>query len=182
MIVERHREALLWTYFMLRLDTDGDNLYSSTERARLLSELGALSPIDKLRIKWPRRTTLSSHTFESSLRSAHFPVPLQSAPEFSSMDEYLSTEMQGTPRQSSWPVFAPVDKGDESRFDRSACAIDLDVCLGEAFGEGTRVDEVFTDFAFRKPKCGDCREWCHTFSFLFLPHKELQRIESGGPD
>jgi hypothetical protein len=38
--IERHREALLWSFFVARHDTNGDGKYSHKEMTRLLADLG----------------------------------------------------------------------------------------------------------------------------------------------
>ncbi|SJX66140.1 uncharacterized protein SRS1_13586 [Sporisorium reilianum f. sp. reilianum] len=101
-MVERHREALLWSFFMLKLDEDGDGLVSSANEIELaLSQMGLTSqqsasassvrPAERnltVTVKLAKRTTLKQDSANIALVQAGWPVPLKSRYVFSSQDGY----------------------------------------------------------------------------------------------
>lgn len=113
-IVERHREALLWSFFMLRLDADGDGLVSSDQELRsALSQMGLtkdevaialpntteanvtqpnrthnLSRDLTVTVKLPKRKTLARDSANAALIKTGWPVPLKSKYAFTSQDGY----------------------------------------------------------------------------------------------
>ncbi|SPO32344.1 uncharacterized protein UTRI_02901 [Ustilago trichophora] len=111
-IVERHREALLWSFFMLRLDADGDGLVSSEQELQsALSQMGLtkvkiataipnrteanvtqslrnLSRDLTVAVRLPRRKTLAQDSANAALIKTGWPVPLKSKYAFTSQDGY----------------------------------------------------------------------------------------------
>lgn len=103
-VIERHREALLWSFFILRLDKEGDGLVSSQELQSALSQMGLdqaqmarafpvanFTGTDRnltVTVKLANRTTLAQNMPNSALIKAGFPVPLKSRYVFSSQDGY----------------------------------------------------------------------------------------------
>ncbi|KAJ1602902.1 hypothetical protein NDA14_001828 [Ustilago hordei] len=108
-VVERHREALLWSFFMLRLDEDGNGLVSSQELQSAMSQMGltqkqmadaspeALSTTTNrnltVTVKLAKRTTLAANNPNSALIKTSFPVPLKSRYAFTSQDGYPLGEL-----------------------------------------------------------------------------------------
>uniref|UniRef100_V5ELH6 Uncharacterized protein n=1 Tax=Kalmanozyma brasiliensis (strain GHG001) TaxID=1365824 RepID=V5ELH6_KALBG len=99
-MIERHREALLWSFFMLKLDEDGDGLVGSAhELAGALSQMGltakqsatAFSASNRnltVSVRLPKRTTLKDDAANAALIRTGWPVPLKSRYAFSSQDGY----------------------------------------------------------------------------------------------
>nr|QBH67505.1 hypothetical protein UE_1439 [Ustilago esculenta] len=107
-MVERHREALLWSFFMLRLDRDGDGVVSSEqELPSALMQMGltkdqiatmeaattqsnATQPrhVFSVIVKLAKRTTLAQDSANAALVKAGWPVPLKSRYAFTSQDGY----------------------------------------------------------------------------------------------
>ncbi|SYW75066.1 uncharacterized protein UBRO2_00476 [Ustilago bromivora] len=108
-VVERHRKALLWSFFMLRLDEDGNGLVSSQELQSAMSQMGltqkqmadaspeALSTTTNrnltVTVKLANRTTLAANNPNSALIKTSFPVPLKSRYAFTSQDGYPLGEL-----------------------------------------------------------------------------------------
>ncbi len=99
-VVERHREAMLWSFFMLRLDSDGDGVVSDDERREALLAMGltqeqasrvegSQSEADCIvEVKLARRSTLAKDHANEALVKAAWPVPLKSQYSFVSQDGY----------------------------------------------------------------------------------------------
>lgn len=185
LIIERHREALLWSFFVLRLDTDGDGLYDPAELRNAWIEMGVglWARNRKVDVGMPIRATLGPESASNSLRRVGFPVPLGTSYEFTSHDGYPFLQLSpavhrprpppggmrgGGPirpaaQHENWPSFVPNNET-EYRFGNAkypACKMDLNACL---YGmemeaqEGVNAEEVFQTFAFGNVQCGDCRE------------------------
>lgn len=165
-IMERHREALLWSYFVARLDADGDGHYSDEElrtawqELGLLSEDGAQDPNNLLkenvvtRVALPQRETLLSANVEANLQSAHFPAPLQSTYQFSSQDGYALAAITFPRRRGSqWPTFHHEAGTRNHDQDRTAGWIEWQTCWPEHIRENP-VD-MFKHMTFVARNCGD---------------------------
>ncbi|GAA5980439.1 hypothetical protein JCM10908_001655 [Rhodotorula pacifica] len=158
-VVEKHREALLWSFFLARSDTDGSGTYSPSERQNLLAELN-LSPKSPSTIVPPyRRTTLAD--LQRRSLEAGLPTPLLTSFPFSSADGYAYTNIHAPPGEAHngkpiWPVLAE----QSGRVD-SICTLDFDRCFGPDFlsrpdKNNIAIDEVYRRVAYAQPDCGDC--------------------------
>ncbi len=139
-IVERHREAMLWSFFMLKLDEDGDGLVSSQELLSALSHMGltqeqiatafpastsdAAQPQRDLKasVRLAKRTTLAHDSANAALVKAGWPVPLKSRYEFSSQDGYplgdISDQViyrRGEPKMERRTTVFPTDFASSNR-------------------------------------------------------------------
>ncbi|KAJ7123056.1 hypothetical protein C8R44DRAFT_876248 [Mycena epipterygia] len=124
--IEKHREALLYSFIVLRADTDSDGVFSPAERQTLMDGLGS----GKIPIQL--REGGSSHYIELNLMRAGLASPKETHYEWLSSDGY--------------PLVRTVREGSSAH-----CAIDVDLC----FAPGTPI-ELFKRVAFEKPDCGDC--------------------------
>ncbi|GAA6035380.1 hypothetical protein JCM8097_008846 [Rhodosporidiobolus ruineniae] len=168
--IEKHREALLWSFLVARSDADRSGTYSPSERLALLSSLG-YSPSatlpdqsSRLSVPPPRRTTLS--TLPSLRSHAGLPDPKETDLEFSSLDGYaflgLDTGMSNIPQRKKgdgWPSFSPASSSSSS--NEAVCTLDLSSCFGPSFLDPFNVDDIdvsttFRRIAFEQPQCGDC--------------------------
>lgn len=107
--IERHREALLWSFFLLRLDQDGDGQVSGHEWQAALIQMGlsreqvetAITPaadeyavVDlRVNVNLPKRLTLATQSVNGALMKAGWPVPLNTRYVFSSQDGYPLAEL-----------------------------------------------------------------------------------------
>ncbi|PWN20209.1 hypothetical protein BCV69DRAFT_283088 [Microstroma glucosiphilum] len=165
-IMERHREALLWSYFVAKLDADGNGHYSREELQEAWRELGLLSDdgdrdADNLwndpvitRVTLPERETLLQANLEDNLQSSQFPTPQQAIYQFVSQDGYaLSAISYARRKGSQWPTFhrevgtKPID------YDRTVGWIDWQTCWPEHVRENPV--ELFKHMAFVERDCGD---------------------------
>ncbi|GAA5842285.1 hypothetical protein JCM9279_005333 [Rhodotorula babjevae] len=167
--IEKHREALLWSFLVARSDPDRSSTYSQAERRALLSALGyglespSLSLI--LDVSTPERRTLAD--LPRRLDKVGLPKPLETTLDFSSHDGYAFLGLEGTtstPRISSWPLIAVKSSESSAGPARAAppiCKLDLVDCFGDDFLSlastgASSVASTFRRIAFDKPQCGDC--------------------------
>ncbi|KAM0755806.1 hypothetical protein T439DRAFT_308229 [Meredithblackwellia eburnea MCA 4105] len=150
-IVERHREALLWSFFVARADRDGDGLLTVPERRRLLADLGAQSPTESVPVTIPRRSTTAEDI--KLFNTSGLVRPLSSETAFDSRDGFaMASFLKGSP----WPV-QPTDSS--AAPNAVACNLDIPGCLGSDFLSETKAfgtNSVFKRVAFEFPLCGDC--------------------------
>jgi hypothetical protein len=156
-MLEKHREALLWSYFVAAADADGSGTYSEEERARmwnLLSSSGEIGP-GRVLVRKPLRTgTYTENYYEDKIQSAGLKRPLGTSFQWSSQD--------GFPYSGETRSFSSTFDGDEPEF----CTILLTKCFGRHdFFElgsgspgqrGTTPAQLFKHVAYRRPECGDC--------------------------
>ncbi|GAA5862843.1 hypothetical protein JCM8547_006567 [Rhodosporidiobolus lusitaniae] len=179
--IEKHREALLWSFLVARSDPDRSGTYSPSERQSLLSSLGISLPSisrqleTRLPVFSPSRLSLSSLPAARSFTG--LPEAKQTSLEFSSMDGYAFVAMdEGMrdfhQRKGGWPDFSPPSSSDgkEDKGEKQPiCTLDLQACFGDGFfshspssplvGEDeTEIDvsSTFKRIAFEQPQCGDC--------------------------
>ncbi|GAA5902653.1 hypothetical protein JCM5296_000733, partial [Sporobolomyces johnsonii] len=163
--IEKHREALLWSYLVARFDEDKDGHHSVDERTALLSHL--LTDVDfdnDTLILWapmPRRSTLSSLAADRAFAGILDPKETQF--EYSSMDGYAhfaadDAHSFAIPKWSGWPSFA--DGQDNG--DGAPCTLAFSTCFGDEFlalkaeSPPSSAIETFRRIAFEHPECGDC--------------------------
>lgn len=141
--IERHREALLWSYIELKVDADGDKYLNLRERQAMRSEWDTAMSL-KPRRDDPR-PVLSQMSAEMS-RAALEPFKIFNSPLWSSND--------GSFHQSDLDVSQCGSNGNYS-FDR---------CFGADFADdtgATRSREHYVPLLLDKigrqmPNCGDC--------------------------
>ncbi|KAG0149567.1 hypothetical protein CROQUDRAFT_131164 [Cronartium quercuum f. sp. fusiforme G11] len=136
--IEKQREAILYSFIVLKSDTNADGKLSIMEREALLSPLGLLKNSTTI-IMRPSR--LSSHpvTLQNTLGSDEVPK----------LTVYNWVSSDGYPLQAD---------GDEEYIDYSnstpsaLCTIELKKC----FGDSSEISEIFKRVTYDKPECGDC--------------------------
>lgn len=154
MNIERHREALLWSFFMLKVDQDGDGYISDSElqSAKLMMGWNGLDTKLNLKVAFPRRLSASKPQIEKNFGASNFPKPLASEYEWTSMDGYAySFNLQRGSRQ--WPLFyEEADDENQERFEEPSCILNLKRCITEK----RDAESLFKSFAFEQVDCGDC--------------------------
>lgn len=163
-MVERHREALLWSFLVARSDRDGSGTYSSLERRNLLEEIGADKEslaLDIVTVMQPVRQLYEEAPDEIFLQ-AGLPAPIATRYNLDSQEAGYAYSELGTRKANipdsflhrSWLIEV---------YGKNHCQIDIVECFGPEFARGSflirghsSVDQVFRRVSFEKPHCGDC--------------------------
>lgn len=137
--MERHREALLWSYIMLRSDTDDDGYLSWTERKKILRELGE---------------GMSNETPEQFRTRQYYRVA-----------DHLNDAGIEPPKVNTDILWTSLD-GPAMIKDLDCDAFDTEDCLAPGFSmpssDATARSPVFSSAAIfdrisrQSPRCGDC--------------------------
>lgn len=175
-VIERHREALLWSFLIARSDHDNSGSYSIAERRALLAEIGFSEqqsggsllvvqepirlPNDEVEgtlIKAGLSAPFSTHYSFTSHESGYAYNWLKGRPILGQSGSYvLINKMHPPPANNGWPHYRPGDNKD----NQIACTLDPFDCFGEEFmadeGDKVSVQEIFKRISFEKPHCGDC--------------------------
>ena len=149
--IEKHREALLWSFIVARSDHDGSGSLSQAEKQQMLDTLGGQIVGDKIGIRTPLRAaaadTEENEVVAALMLQTGVQPPLATRYRFSSNDGYPFIG-----RNSSYPVF-------DGRYP-VICTMRKEVCFGSDFlNENATTSDaqgLFKNVAFRHPKCGDC--------------------------
>ncbi|KZP14786.1 hypothetical protein FIBSPDRAFT_959374 [Athelia psychrophila] len=185
-VIERYREALLYSYLVLRSSTPGSTHYTAEERKQVLADMGSAAGGEKvLIIQEPIRDAPSPADI---LQEAGFAAPLATFYSFSAAHYgYAYTWFEGRPtlpppgaaglpmgagkkagakaeeyatarpkNGDGWPDYSPGRNENE----QPACILDLEECFGGEFldldGGEVGVEATMKRIAFEKPRCGDC--------------------------
>ncbi|KAI3476164.1 hypothetical protein L1887_62276 [Cichorium endivia] len=147
-VLERHREALLWSFVVAKHDRDADGLLSAAEAEAVLKDLGidAHKAYAAPQVELPRRGTRSAATVVSNLRRAQMPERLGKESMSSSMDGLAFL----TPRSSDAQEGAAAEEAQPPvcRLDRECVKPLLDAVSGS---DPPRVSEVLRRVAFQAP-------------------------------
>ncbi|GAA5862968.1 hypothetical protein JCM1840_002342 [Sporobolomyces johnsonii] len=164
--IEKHREALLWSFLVARSHPSLTGAYTPSEREALLSSLGYDSPVTppSLSVAAPRRNSLAA--LHDGYSSTGLSLPKETDLEFTSLDGYaffgLDAGAPGVPaHKTGWPSFNSNGVDASSSDDEPVCTLDLTTCFGEEFldvdgGGDVSVQDTFRRVAFERPQCGDC--------------------------
>lgn len=175
--IERHREALLWSFIVARSDRDHSGTLSPTERNIMIAEIGyKLDQTTDTRhiVPHPQRrphqafnsalekagltpSLATNYTFISS-EGAYAYVWLNGRPRLTKSGKYVlyDSNTRNTPPSDRWPRYSENNFGDVKDV---ACTMDILDCFGSEFlhGDGTLpIEDTFKRVAFDKPRCGDC--------------------------
>lgn len=153
-IIEKHREAILWSYLVAAVDRDASGSYSYDERFAIRMVLQSVRKGDRLIVRKPNRpSTGGAPYYAQRLVEAGLHEPFQTTYRWSSQDGY--------PYIGNLHQLYPNLNGDNAHF----CSMSLQKCFGRTdfFNEVLSDDkpimtpeELFKHQAFRKPSCGDC--------------------------
>lgn len=159
-IFERHREALLWSYFVARMDSSGTGKYNQKDRLAILKDFRNapnVLPVDSsgFRVYQPGRKSLIGNRSHELLNVGGLAGPIKTVYQFSSMDGYaLSSLGRGS---NGWPTF---ETGDDNARPRSLtlgvarCFGGIDYGAKRYTGDSTSAG-LFRRMAYEQPECGD---------------------------
>ncbi|EJF56867.1 hypothetical protein DICSQDRAFT_112435 [Dichomitus squalens LYAD-421 SS1] len=159
-LVERSREALLWTWVVGRVGGIDDS-WGEREAEQAWIEIGGSSVGDEskeVQVESGIRHTLAIGRVRDYLREGGL-IADDSKTEylFSSLDGYAYNEY-GRRGVDGWPGFDPekYDEEDRKGTERK-CTIRRNECFGgRSPGKPLTASAVFQNIAFDKPHCGDC--------------------------
>ncbi|KAG9092897.1 hypothetical protein FS749_015347, partial [Ceratobasidium sp. UAMH 11750] len=155
--VERHREALLWSWVVARIGGDDDE-WGPAQLAQAWRELGGAAESDSVNVRRGARTTLYEDRVMSVLDSTGDPAIGRSQYAYVSRDGYPYTGL-GRFGWKHWPVFQPSrNQGQPGMYSDPAarCTISRSECLGADNSRIRGASGVFTRLAFEVSRCGDC--------------------------
>ncbi|KAG0145365.1 hypothetical protein CROQUDRAFT_671819 [Cronartium quercuum f. sp. fusiforme G11] len=127
-LVEKHCEALLYSFVMLRIDKDLDGMISLEEYANLLTDVGAEDSHTILKVEPMERSRRASR-FLDAFRRLGIPLPLET--------EYIWTAPDGYPLGS-----------------KETCQLSIASCID--YNSATSSQDLFRRLAFEHVRCGDC--------------------------
>lgn len=166
--IERHREALLWSFLVARHDTNGDDVYGSKELSRMLSEVN-MSLADLPSDTKPRivHHTLSRHISPDQYRENHIQAgvtpPSSNTVVFTSLhginsmrnrlaEDYTLQQQNHTKIKRS--LFQDTTK--EGATTREACRF-ASICFEPLLRKSpVRASEYFKHVTLSHWGCGDC--------------------------
>ncbi|PWN50205.1 hypothetical protein IE53DRAFT_316218 [Violaceomyces palustris] len=172
-IVERHREALLWSWAVAKWGTEGGGVVSPKIKDEMWVELVGSQRdsigSDTLKVKAPLRKSVEDPI---AFQKAGVDVPLNTEYSFSSKDghalSYLSwlwywnRPRHGFPDLTKGLIEIPAAETIDPSFHPSSSSRSTDVCklkrtacLGPR-EESESASSLFKRIAFEKPECGDC--------------------------
>ncbi|KAI0629884.1 hypothetical protein C8Q77DRAFT_1065020 [Trametes polyzona] len=151
-IVERAREALLWTWIVGRLGGLDDS-WSEELTERAWRELGGLvegEGQDELFVEAYPRETLVPERVKSNLKEAGYETNVRTEYIFSSLDGYAYGHYDHKTK-NGFATYGADEKRPECKIKRSEC-----FDIKGADGGPPRASDVFKHIAFENTDCGDC--------------------------
>ena len=162
--IERHREALLWSFFVAKTDEDGDGFFSASETGNLMRDLGIEENIVHgkgiSKVYHPVRNAWKEKEMSKALVAARYPAIKNTTIRFSSMESGYASAKLFNVGPISWPNFAKTEESEEGKGTQKrkhACDISA-VCVEKVLRGDATSEALFTFFAFEHPECGDCGE------------------------
>lgn len=187
-VVERAREALLWSWVVGRIGGTDDS-WSPRDFDRAWAELGGGWEGDhshEIHVESPVRGTLDMDRVRDYLKQGgiegHFRTNYHFCTSRScfvvvvdiahcltaSLDGYAYNPY-GRRGEGGWPGYSDDDHTSDQ--DKRSCTIKRDECfeIQGANGGSPTASEIFKEIAFNKPQCGDCSAYLFSaFSRLFV--------------
>ncbi|KAH7335291.1 hypothetical protein B0J17DRAFT_669472 [Rhizoctonia solani] len=155
--VERHREALLWSWVVARIGGDDDE-WGPAQSAQAWKELGGVEDRDLIDVRRKTRSTLYEDQVLNVLDSTGDSTIGKSRYAFVSRDGYPYSGL-GRFGWKNWAVFQPSKSSDVPGMysDPAArCSISRTECLAASNSRIRGASGIFARLAFEVPHCGDC--------------------------
>ncbi|GJJ08162.1 hypothetical protein Clacol_002370 [Clathrus columnatus] len=143
-IVERWREALLWSWVIGKIGGMNDE-WTRVEKNQAWAELGGLPSTSKIHVHLSKRGTLENDRVMSVLAESGEGMSTRTRYDFSNLDGYP----YGFKDENDRTV---LPKFTNPNVSREVCVIDYDEC----FSKASSASEAFKTIAFDRLKCGDC--------------------------
>lgn len=164
--VERHREALLWSFFVSKIDVDGNGELDEVEVNDAFALMGTDGYSD-ITGRMKRRITTGPKNINNTLSGVSFPSPVSSEYLFSSLDGYALAvpsddfyEATGMGIRDGPPRFFSSKKDSTKqtrRYSTDFCKVEMETCWPQKSTDGKiKTSDVFKLFAFQEPSCGNC--------------------------
>ncbi|KAF8884732.1 hypothetical protein CPB84DRAFT_1734273 [Gymnopilus junonius] len=153
-IVERHREALLWSWVVAKWGGK-KGFVTRGEKHKMWLEIGAQSGQSSTKVPWPQRE--SRLTAMENLKAAKLPDSGITNYAFVSSDGYAYTYLPLKNHyplplnQDGWPDLAPLS---EDQTPRTVCTVVNEECFGNDSNESAA--DLLKRIMVDKPTCGDC--------------------------
>ncbi|CAH7669509.1 hypothetical protein BY996DRAFT_4582785 [Phakopsora pachyrhizi] len=143
--IEKHREALLHSFIILRSDVDSDGILSLSEWNQMLNEIGieqtsANNSSELIKIDRPYRPIQSEKIYAG-----------QGAPK---QTNYFWFSSDGFPLFGNGGKLPSNYSSFEDGTKEQFCTINIKECFST--GPGSSSESVLKKIAFEKPQCGDC--------------------------
>ncbi|TFK86284.1 hypothetical protein K466DRAFT_493131 [Polyporus arcularius HHB13444] len=187
-VVERAREALLWSWVVGRIGGIDDS-WGPGEFDRAWAELGGGWEGEhsrEIHVESGERETLHMDRVRDYLKQGGIEGNFRTEYHFSSLDGFAYNPY-GFRGEGGWPAY-PADPPDDEK-DKNSCTIKREECFDIQGTDGgpPTASEVFKEIAFNKPQCGDCmivslvKASGSLGLSAFLPHPERMSPSSEEP-
>ncbi|KAI0700102.1 hypothetical protein BC835DRAFT_1329341 [Cytidiella melzeri] len=149
-VVERWREALLWSWVVAR-NGGLEDQWNADIMAGAWAELGGQEGEKELYVKMNHRLTLDDDRAKAYFRVSGHHKSDSTWYRFSSWDGYPYAYINEDDRE--WPSFRSNEKAE----NLPECTVSYEQCFVDEQGSlFTRATDILKNIAFREPQCGDC--------------------------
>lgn len=154
--VEKHREALIWSFLVAASDINGDGAYTFDERIQMLTKIGGNLIENRIIVAEPTRpSTVAPQRLYESLRKAGIRTPLATRYSWTSANGYPylgNTHSSLHPRLTGAnPAFCKIPL--------ARCFLAINFFSNDGNEMVSRIPsphQLFVNMAFARPSCGDC--------------------------
>ncbi len=154
MIIERHREAVLWSYIVLTLDSNGDGI---VDRKEWTAGFGRYEPVGKVPL--PIRNTINQTDIDERHRQAGIAPAARTQYRFSSGDGYpFARNLVSFQKGWAYPPHDRFGKRSWPAFEKELAG-HYEVCKLQrscSVQSSMPASDFFRMVAFELPDCGDC--------------------------
>lgn len=165
MLVERHREALLWSFLVAKIDKDGDGVLDDDELGSALQQMGAQNISSDVSVRLPERDSNRATFRQRALDAVRFPNGLATEHQFSSLDGYpyvsplhKYSQTTGLRFRDLPPSLQATPTMHAKQFTAEYCQVQLLHCWprNDRAVPLRTTNDILKRFAFETRDCGDC--------------------------
>ncbi|KAF8191952.1 hypothetical protein K438DRAFT_1935213 [Mycena galopus ATCC 62051] len=163
-VIERHREALLWSWVVAKWGgsssaasngngkANANGLLDATAKDAMWAELGGTAGNDTLRVRWPERTSRMEVTKNLNQAGIREPFADVDAPHTRAQYSFVSSDGSVHPYLPLIRTPAPI-----RHVPHPTDAVAYQISRAECLGEGAEPAwDVFRRALVENPECGDC--------------------------